>query len=771
MNLHGRRLSVIATFFLTLFPNAYALAGPPANMWAKGAGSTTGNEQGRGAVARAGSVLFVGWFTGNANFGGTALVSAGGNDIFISLLDANTGTNQFVTSIGAGVNDGANAAAMDASGAYYVAGFFGGTINFGLGVTLTSIGASTDAFVAKYAPSNQILWAKQFGGTGTEVARSVAVDGMGNVYVTGEFAGTAGNAGHNHISNGLNDIFLLKLDSGGNWSASSSFGSAGNDQGWDVLVDAGANVVLLGDFTNTVNFGGGNLVSAGNNDIVVAKYNSSLVHVWSQRYGSGNPDIAYSIAIDNSANELYLGANFIGSVNYGGGLLSSAGGYDVAIVKLSSVGAHIWSKRFGGMNTESVYSIALDASSNIFITGFMNGSVDFGGGALTAYGGDDVYIASYTATGTHRWSQSAGTASFDYANAIATDPSGNAYSTGQANGGISFGIPIVNNGADDVFMAKHSGNAVAPDITSIKDIPNDQGGKVKIRFDRSGLDQSPTPTTITSYEAYRKDKGGPSLATAPSSLSRPELLAYGWTFVGSAPAHAEASYGLDVATIGDSTIALGSYNSTFYVRAATATPATFYDSDPDSGYSKDNLAPAAPQNFVYTAGNLSWLESTARDFDYFTVYGSNTNSFGAATLVDYTISTGMNVNTSPYVYYFVTATDFSGNEGKPAIVNSLSGVGGTPASYVLSVSNYPNPFNPRTTVKYTVPSRGIVDIDVYDANGAHVATLFHGERNPGAYSIDWDGRTDGAAVAASGLYFARISHDGTTRTKKMVLLK
>src|SRR5678815_5666148 len=163
-------------------------------------------------------------------------------------------------------------------------------------------------------------------------------------------------------------------------------------------------------------------------------------------------------------------------------------------------------------------------------------------------------------------------------------------------------------------------------------------------------------------------------------------------------------------------------------------PATFYDSDPDSGYSKDNLAPAAPQNFVYTAGNLSWLESTARDFDYFTVYGSNTNSFGAGTLVDYTISIGMNVNASPYVYYFVTATDFSGNEGKPAIVNSLSGVGGTPASYVLSVSNYPNPFNPRTTVKYTVPSRGHVDIDVYDASGAHVRTLFNGERNAGAYT-------------------------------------
>jgi len=209
----------------------------------------------------------------------------------------------------------------------------------------------------------------------------------------------------------------------------------------------------------------------------------------------------------------------------------------------------------------------------------------------------------------------------------------------------------------------------------------------------------------------------------------------------------------------------------FFIRGASSVINTYYDSPADSGYSKDNLAPGVPNNFVYTAGNLTWNESTAKDFDYFTVYGSNANSFGSATIVDYSVSPSLNVNASPYVYYFVTATDFSGNEGKPASVNSLSGVGGTPASYVLSVSNYPNPFNPRTTVSYTVPSRGHVTVSVYDAHGAHVATLFDGERNVGAYSIDWDGRTKRSDAVASGVYFARIEHASGTRTKKMVLLK
>jgi FlgD Ig-like domain len=185
----------------------------------------------------------------------------------------------------------------------------------------------------------------------------------------------------------------------------------------------------------------------------------------------------------------------------------------------------------------------------------------------------------------------------------------------------------------------------------------------------------------------------------------------------------------------------------------------------------DNLAPGVPTDFVYNAGLLAWNASSANDFDHFTVYGANTGSFGDATVVNYSVDPVLDVTASPYEFYFVTATDGSGNEGKPAKVTAQLGVGGEPRSYVLSVSNYPNPFNPRTTVSYTVPSRGRVTVSIYDTRGALVATLFDGERAAGAYSVDWDGRTDDAAGAASGIYFARIEHASGTRSKKMVLLK
>jgi hypothetical protein len=197
----------------------------------------------------------------------------------------------------------------------------------------------------------------------------------------------------------------------------------------------------------------------------------------------------------------------------------------------------------------------------------------------------------------------------------------------------------------------------------------------------------------------------------------------------------------------------------------------YYQSSPDSGYSLDNLAPGVPGGFAYSAGVLNWKKSTAEDFDFFSIYGSNTDLFAAAALVDYCVAPTMDVTASPYVFYFVTATDFSGNEGKPAVANTLSGVGETPKSYVLSISAYPNPFNPSTTIRYTVPSKGRVSVNIYDARGAHVATLVDDEKETGAFTREWIGRDDAGQAVSSGVYFARVSHSSGTRSYKMVLLK
>jgi hypothetical protein len=450
----------------------------------------------------------------------------------------------------------------------------------------------------------------------------------------------------------------------------------------------------------------------------------------------------------------------------------SLGGYDIFLAKYNAAGAHQWSHRYGDNINDYSQSIAVDFAGDVYANGYYEGSVDFGGGELTSFGGFDVYLAKYDTGGNHVWSRHGGGPLDELGASVAVDQFG-VVITGYFNANANFGgAKLTSAGGFDAYLAKYSRGFAEPIIGSVEDIGNDQGGKVKILFSASGGDDAYASNPVSHYVAFRRDDPPPPGAIAPltAAPSDPLLLA-GWIQVGSVDAFVDDSYEIVVPTIGDSTIANGQYWSAFMIRAATGLPSVYYSSPPDSGYSLDNLAPGAPTNLVLAGGQLYWSGSSAPDFDYFTVYGSNTGHFADALVIGYTVANHLSVFGSPYPYYLVTATDFSGNESLPGSTADPTGVGGAPVSYVLSVTNFPNPFNPQTSIRYTVPSRGTVAVRIYDARGALVRTLFDGDRSAGAYSIEWNGRADNGDAVASGVYFVRIEQNGATRTKKMVMLK
>jgi len=421
----------------------------------------------------------------------------------------------------------------------------------------------------------------------------------------------------------------------------------------------------------------------------------------------------------------------------------------------------------------------------VFIAGGFAGTIDFGGGPLTSVANtSDVSLAKFDSAGGHLWSKVfPGTAPSEYAWSVDVDGLGNAVITGELYGPVDFGGGAIPSQSHDIFLAKFSG-VVPPVVNSIIDVANDQGRLVRINFDRAEHDSPGSTPTVVQYEAFRRIDAVPSLSVPLVSenqkkngvsdalsqmVSEPRILLQNWEYVGAVPAHGEQTYNMIVPTLADSTNASGQHWSIFFIRAATSDPFTYFDSPPDSGYSLDNLSPAAPTGLALnTSGFLTWDEASEPDSDFFSVYGSSASGFdGNALLLGYTTGTSYDVTSEPYNSYHVTITDFAGNEGDAAsISNTVVGIPDIPNQRVLSLRVDPNPFNPTTTITYSVPKAGPVTLVVYDVEGRLIDTLLHAATlQLGEHQLRW------GANRSTGIYFVRLETPGGTRVVKAVLLK
>lgn len=337
----------------------------------------------------------------------------------------------------------AQSVAIDVSGNVIIVGYFDGIVDFG-GGALVSMG-SVDIFVAKFGPDGAHLWSKCFGDSIGQLAEAVAVDASGNVFVAGHFGGSVDFGGGELVSAGIQDIFIAKLGSDGTHLWSRRFGDRADSETRDIAVDSWGNAVLTGSFSGSIDFGGGALASAGSWDIFVAKFGPDGAHLWSKRFGDEEYQAAPAVAVDAAGNVIIAGPSG-GTVDFGGGT------YNLFIAKYGSDGAYIWSKRFGEAGFAQPESVATDASGNMIIVGYFRDTIDFGGGALTSED-YDIFVARFGADGSHLWSERFGRKWRQDAKAVGCDPSGNIIFAGDFDGVVDFGGGPLESNSGDIFVA------------------------------------------------------------------------------------------------------------------------------------------------------------------------------------------------------------------------------------------------------------------------------------------------------------------------------
>jgi hypothetical protein len=309
------------------------------------------------------------------------------------------------------------------------------------------------AVLMKLTPGGTCTWSKAFGSTAQML--DVAVDPSGNVLTTGMF-GTSINLGNGLVTSaGGNDGFVAKFDSLGNHLWSKVFGDAAEQSPDAVATDAAGNLIACGYFNGTIDLGGGPLTSAGGVDIYVAKFSPTGTLLWSKRFGDSANQGTRGLAVDASGNVLITGS-FVGTVDFGGPTLTSAGGADVYVAKLDPSGNHIWSKRFGDTLNQVGAGIATDAAGDVYFTGYLYGAMDFGGGTLTSVSGVDTYVVKLDPAGNHLWSMRGGGIGDQAAVRVAVDPVGNVSFVGIAVGTGTYGGPALTSaGATDILVAKY----------------------------------------------------------------------------------------------------------------------------------------------------------------------------------------------------------------------------------------------------------------------------------------------------------------------------
>lgn len=281
------------------------------------------------------------------------------------------------------------------------------------------------------------------GGAGS-VSSSVGKGGMGgeDLNVVAGSVSIGSTVSSNASSSGNPGPICPKPDpNGGATKFAGAFGDAGVQTGSAVAFDKSGNVLVAGSFGGTVNFGGTTLTATGQDDVFVAKFAPGGQLIWAKSFGDGNVQTASGIGVDANGN-VYVTGNFKGSINFGGGALSAAGTLfiDVFLAKLTSDGGHVWSKSFGDTNVQNVRGLAVDTTGNVVIAGFFQNDVNFGGTTLTSTGLYDVFVAEFNPTGMHQWSRRFGDAAGDQnARAVAIDAAGNVYLAGDTASTIDFG--------------------------------------------------------------------------------------------------------------------------------------------------------------------------------------------------------------------------------------------------------------------------------------------------------------------------------------------
>jgi len=550
-------------------------------------------------------------------------------------------------------------------------------------------GGRDDWTTVKYYPNGDTAWVRRYNGPENQhdIARAIAVDDSGNIYV----AGFSDGSGISH------DCATIKYYPNGDTAWVRSYNGPVDSTNYanDIAVDGSGNVYVTG-----VSYGSGTW-----EDYDTIKYYPNGDTAWVRRYnGSGDSlDIAYAIAVDD------LGNVYVTGYSWGNGT-----DLDYTTIKYAPNGDELWAERYNGPGdfADVAYAIALDGFGNIFVTGSSFGSGTSSDCATIKYypSGDTAWVRRYNGPAD----------SSDGAFTIAVDGSGNVYVAGYSwSSGTDrdyLTLSYYPNG-DLAWVKRYNGPGNGDDRAS--EIAIDSSGNIYVTGSSYGSG------TYWDYATIKYVKLPQEICNA---FLTPKKLNVGKNGERTFKIHLHPCEPMNVSQ-GDSA-------------------EVYVDVDDDNAFDSDERYPAV----VISPGIV--VKVFCPDLV------DNDPKVGIFSVNNIPISDTSGDDIILYLDTF-TPKDPKG----PKTLATVS-----PDKFTLSQS-YPNPFNPTCEIGYALLTDCRVMLSIYNMLGQKVRVLVDQYQEAGYKSVTWDGKDDQGQEVTSGVYFYRLDADDFTQTHKMILMK
>jgi len=527
------------------------------------------------------------------------------------------------------------------------------------------------------------------------------------------------------------------------------------DESFAIDTDPDGNIYVTGIFTGSAEIGDTTFIARGATDIFLVKYDPSGQRIWARHAGGKEDDDSYALHISDDGY-CYLTGSFADTAYFEDDTVICVDEnifyYDIFIAKYTLNGHLVWVEQAGEAFWDEAFGICSDDEGNIFITGSYWGTCKFDDITLSglfgsgATDGFDIFVAKYDAAGNALWAKRMVERGWDRGSDVASDPSGNCYVTGGFQTALLLGgfggpslTPTGGSGDEDAFLVKYDTDGNYIWKTSGGSISFDQARALTVASDNSiyvtGL-FSDTATFDTTHQIISHGLTDAFLAKYDSTG---DLL---WLRGAGSAADDGAN---DVITDSEGNA---------YICGYFGGVAHFDDLQVIGGgmfiakYNANGHIVWVKQ--INEVDNLAKSLTLMSDGDLaLTGVFENAATFGSTTL-----------NGEGQYDVFITKLD-------TMTVTGISDHSEPTPRIPFLAQNFPNPFNPTTTINYQLPINTYIELTVYNLLGQKVSILVSEKQNAGYYHLEWN-----ASGFASGIYYYRLStSEGFIQTKKCIVLR